>query len=230
MPLAKLTISDTSGQASPLPDVEAQFNPTELTVTASASYAEVAVPGLRQPLLQFIRGETRVLTAELFFDGTDTQTKVVNKVTDPGTASSAPPPQGGPCQDVAALRAYTEIASELHAPPVCTVSWGQQLSFVGVITNLQEKYTVMAEDGQFLRARVSITVKSYVPARPQAQASATESPDRFKTRVVKEGDRLDLIAAQEYGDPTLWTVIARANGLARPRVLALGSVLQIPPL
>ena len=72
--MERLQISDASGQKKPLITVEAQFNPTELSITRGANYAEVAVPGLRQPLLQFVRGETQVLTAELFFDGTDTQT------------------------------------------------------------------------------------------------------------------------------------------------------------
>jgi len=227
-------LPEHSEQKPRLPAVQAQFNPTELSLTSGANYAEIAVPGLRQPLLQFVRGETRVLTVELFFDGTDIQTGVVENVTDPSVPSAPKPPTGASPNDpptpLSRLRAYTEIASDLHAPPVCTVTWGQQLSFTGVITNLQEKFTLFGESGQFLRARVTVTVKSYVPAGTQARATSGQSPDRFKTHVVREGDRIELIAADEYGSPLLWRTIAEANGLARPRLLKVGTVLQIPPL
>jgi hypothetical protein len=229
-----LQISDTSGQKKPLITVEAQFNPTEMSITRGANYAEVAVPGLRQPLLQFVRGETQVLTAELFFDGTDTQTSVTDKTADPSTPSLTAPLTGVSTQDkrrdLSALRAYSEIASDLHAPPVCTVRWGDKLAFTGVVTSLTEKFVMFGENGEVLRARVTLTVKSYVAAGTQAQTTSSQSPDRFKTRVVKEGDRIDLIASEEYGDPGLWTTLAKANDLARPRVLRVGSVLQIPPL
>jgi hypothetical protein len=220
---SNLTITDVSGQQEPVPTLTAQFNPTEFSITSGASYAEVAVPGLRQPLLQFVRGETRTLTAELLFDGSDSYTSVVDKVSDPGISAS-------PLNYVDLLRRYTEISSELHAPPVCNVRWGQNTDFVGVVTSLQERFVLFAEDGSILRARVSVTIKSYVPAGSQARVSDTQSPDRFKTRVVKTGDRLDRIAADEYGDPTLWRNIALYNDIARPRLLKAGTVLQIPPL
>jgi nucleoid-associated protein YgaU len=81
-----------------------------------------------------------------------------------------------------------------------------------------------------LRARVTVSFKSYEPIDIQAKSVKTQSPDRYKTRTVREGDRLDLIAADEYGDPTLWRPIAQENNLASPRQLAVGSVLVIPTL
>ena len=56
------------------------------------------------------------------------------------------------------------------------------------------------------------------------------SPDRTKTRTVRAGDRYDLIAAEEYGDAAYWRVLAAANGDERPRLLAPGTVISIPPL
>ena len=57
-----------------------------------------------------------------------------------------------------------------------------------------------------------------------------QSPDRTKTRAIRLGDRYDLIAQEEYGDPALWKVIAAANGDDRPRLLAPGRVIEVPPL
>lgn len=41
------------------------------------------------------------------------------------------------------------------------------------------------------------------------------------TRVMQEGERIDVIAGEEYGDSTLWWIIAAASGI--------GWVLQAPP-
>src|SRR5258708_37089535 len=51
--------------------IDAQFNPTELTPTKGEQFAEIAIPGLDSPVLQFIRGVSETVSLELFFDGTD---------------------------------------------------------------------------------------------------------------------------------------------------------------
>ena len=38
------------------------------------------------------------------------------------------------------------------------------------------------------------------------------------------------LAAEEYGDPALWDVLAAANGDDRPRLLKPGRLIEIPPL
>ena len=37
------------------------FNPTDYTISKKTSYAEAAVPGLDSPIIQFNRGEARIL-------------------------------------------------------------------------------------------------------------------------------------------------------------------------
>src|SRR3954451_24043483 len=49
---------------------EVQFNPTEYTLEKSVQLAEIAIPGLDSPLLQFVRGQNERLTLDLFFDTT----------------------------------------------------------------------------------------------------------------------------------------------------------------
>ena len=51
--------------------VEVQFNPTEYTLTKGNQLAEIPIPGLDQPILQFVRGQTETLTLDLFFDSTE---------------------------------------------------------------------------------------------------------------------------------------------------------------
>lgn len=47
--------------------------------------------------------------------------------------------------------------------------------------------------------------------------------------VAQEGDRLDLLAAEFYGDETLWFTIARANGLGKGSMsIPPGTIVRIP--
>jgi Contractile injection system tube protein/LysM domain len=193
----------------PAEGVTVLFNPTEYEITRNVNYAEIAVPGLQVPLLQFVRGDSQVLSVELFLDKTTTRESVA--------------------ADLAALRGFVTIDSDLHAPPVCQFQWGD-ITFEGVVASFREKFTLFDDSGHILRARVTLSVKSYTPAAVQYREQNLQSPDRTKSRVVHEGDRLEAIAAEEYGDPTQWRVIARANGITRPRLLRLGQVLTIPPL
>lgn len=69
--------------------------------------------------------------------------------------------------------------------------------------------------------------------REKAKKSEGQQPDStgesdLKTRVVEEGDTLWDIAAEEYGDPTKWPVIADANDIDNPRNLEVGTTLVIP--
>lgn len=202
---------------SPEEPVEVMFNPTEYGIDRSVSYAEVAVPGLPMPLLQFVRGESQTLSLELFLDGSRTREAVGEDASN--TVESK----------LAELRKFVEIDSDLHTPPLCRFKWGQ-VDFLGVVTSLQERFALFKEDGRILRARVTLSLKSFEAADVQYRRINRQSPDRTKTWVVKEGERLDQIAAAEYNDPTLWRAIARANGMHRPRALVPGQVLRIPAL
>lgn len=45
---------------------------------------------------------------------------------------------------------------------------------------------------------------------------------------VVNGDRFDLIAFKYYNNPSLWWVIAIANGLSLPTEIENGMILRIP--
>ncbi|HSW22250.1 MAG TPA: hypothetical protein VLJ62_05750 [Burkholderiaceae bacterium] len=207
MALVKATLTNVAVAAAT--PVSVMFNPDLLTVTTNMLYPEISVPGLRTPLLQFIRGEAKTLAAELFLDQSDTGVSLADKLR--------------------ALRAFVTIDSDLHAPPVCRFEWGDT-QFTGVMVEFSEKFQMFDDSGRILRARVTVKFKSYEPAALQLREINRHSPDRTKRRTVRAGDRYELIAEQEYGDPTYWRVLAAANGDERPRLLAPGTVLEIPPL
>jgi nucleoid-associated protein YgaU len=192
-----------------------QFNPTDYAIDRGVVYADMPVPGLRMPLLQFVRGESNTLTLDLFLDGTDARAS-----TDPEQTVE---------KRLEHVREFVTIASDLHAPPVCLFQW-HQTKFQGVVTSMKEKYQLFDETGKVLRARVTLTLKSFEAAEVQLREMNRNSPDRTRVRVVRDGDTLSSIAREAYGDPRLWRPIAELNGIDRPRFLVAGTALRIPSL
>lgn len=207
MALEKARIVDVS--VDPEVAIDVLFNPTGLDVEHRTGYAELTVPGLATPILQFIRGDGQVLALELFLDRTNRRETVE--------------------ADLERLRRFVRIDGKLHAPPVCRFDWGA-LRFQGVITSLKERFTLFAEDGRVLRARLTVQIRSYRSAEVQRRELKLESPDRTRVHVFKAGETLAGLADRAYGDPRLWTVIARANDVDRPRFVAPGTPLRIPAL
>ncbi len=205
MGLVKAKIVNVSVE--PPAPIEVLFNPTDYGINRGANYTELQVPGLSTPILQFIRGEARTIDLELFLDGTNKRKPVED--------------------DLDKLRQFVSINGKLHAPPVCRFEWGK-VSFQGVVTSLKEKFQLFAEDGQVLRARVTLSIKSYESAEVQLRNLRRSSPDRTQVRVFREGESLALIANEMYGDSRLWRLIALENNIQRPRFIEPGTPLRIP--
>jgi hypothetical protein len=189
--------------------VEVMFNPTDYGIDRGASYAELDVPGLDTPILQFIRGEAQTLSLTLFLDGSDGRQPVIKALNQ--------------------LRAFVTIDGNLHAPPICLFQWGDQ-SFQGVVTSLKEKFSLFDSSGNVVRATVTLSLKSYVPVQVQVHAQKPASPDRTRVRSVRDGETLAQLANEAYGQPRLWRPIATENGIDRPRFLQAGQTLRIPAI
>ena len=65
MPLAKASIEPIRPRGD---KIELLFNPTQYSLDASNQIAEIGVPGLRAPVLQFVRGGGRTLSLDVFLD------------------------------------------------------------------------------------------------------------------------------------------------------------------
>lgn len=230
----------------PIDPIDVMFNPTEYQITRNMSYADVNVPGLSMPILQFVRGESQQLQLELFIDSSDRkepspsippgnpQTAATNEDIagiEPVPLDKWPSLAKSPYAEhrLMALRRLAQIDSELHAPPVIEFSWAAA-RFQGVITSFTEKFTMFDDKGHIVRARVTLQLKSWRNPDQLFSEVNPKSPDRTKTRVLRAGERLDMIAAEEYGDPAQWPAIAKANGITRPRVVPVGTLLVVPPL
>jgi nucleoid-associated protein YgaU len=112
------------------------------------------------------------------------------------------------------------------------VTWGEHLALKAVAESVQIRFTLFSEDGVALRARVTLMLRSYRTLGEQLRALNLQSPDQSKSRRVRAGDTLALIAYDAYGDPTLWRAVAAANPelTADPLRLKPGSLLKLPPL
>ncbi len=124
--------------------------------------------------------------------------------------------------DVAALAL---VRTELHRPPRCRLWWGRYLLLTGVLTSVAEDYSRFLADGTPVRANLTCTFTEAI-----SDATELHSADVNKQRTVRRGETLSAIALEEYNDPTRWRLIAEANKISNPRLLAPGTVLVIPPL
>jgi len=145
----------------------------------------------------FVRGQTRTLSLELFFDSTRV---------------------GRSLENVLDVRLMTDLVAELgriqpttHAAPRITFIWGVGLSFRAIVDNVQQKFTLFNPAGIPVRATLTMSFKEYKTLEEQLKTLNLQSADHSKRRVVRQRDTLARIAYEEYGDAELWRVIADGN-------------------
>ena len=205
-----------------------EYAPAEISFSKSAQFAEVAIPGLEQPLIQFVRGDAETLSLELFFDSTQDGT---------GGAAVAVTDR------VEAFHKLVSVRGELHAPPLVRVFWGDNFPgtamgdtetagevFTAVVQSVQRRFTLFSPDGKPLRATVSLSLKHYATVAEQVEAINYRSADHTRIHIVAEGETLPLIAHDAYADARKWRVIAQHNNLFDVRALKPGDRLELPPL
>ncbi len=207
----------------PLLVVPCLFNPKELSVEKSNQFAEVNIPGLPSPIFQFVRGNARSVSMDLFFDtfeeGIDVRV-FTDRITgwDAGSMFSKLP---------GAAKGLMDIDSELHAPPVCLFIWGAFI-FQCIIDRVSKRFTMFLPEGIPVRATLSVTLKEYREVEVQVKEISFQSADLTKRWVVTQGDSLWSIAAKEYGNPGAWRLIADANKIDNPRIITPGEELVVP--
>ena len=215
---AKLEIEKEVGKTV----IEVLFNPSEYQLTDSANYSEKKVPGMDGPIIQYVSGNATELSLNLFLD-----TYVAK------SSSMIPLGSSGSSSDVSYITKQiadaTSIDGSLHRPPKVTFKWGS-LNFQGVVTRFNHTYTMFTESGMPVRAKVSLTFKALISPKDSSRKSPFESPDRTKYRTIRQGVGLWDIANMEYGDPDMWKVIARENGILNPLDVRPGQVVKLPAL
>lgn len=211
----KLTIKPVDPPG--LPELSVPFNPNAYSIGKSVTWTPQSNKNLNAPPLLFGGGGSRTLQLELFFDVTE-------------------PIDGQEIKDVRDLtNAVAALARKVKdgSPPVCEIHWGAKthgsdFPFKGVVTSLGQRFTYFRPTGEPVRAVVNLTFLEYKkPGEDQR-----ETDPELTTRVVRRGDTVTSLATEAYRDPSLWRVIAQANGIDDPRGLdrEIGRVLTIPKI
>jgi nucleoid-associated protein YgaU len=214
--LEKAIITNTITQE----QIPVMFNPTDYTVTQDINYAQSPIPGLSQPLLQFVNGSVPTLEMELFLDTNET-------VQSNGRIIAAARSD---------VRLVTQqitnlmvIDSTSHAPPVLVFTWAS-LSFTCVLARTAQKFVMFLSDGTPVRARMQVLFQGYTTGTTESKERKRHTADYSKTYVVGQGDTLSKIATAVYGNAELWRPIGMNNDLDDSIELRVGQELLIPQL
>lgn len=191
------------------PAIPVMFNPEEYTVNKDNNFAQIAVPGLSGPLLQFVNGNMQTLEMELLVDTYEA---------------------GGDVRDeVGKITAFLEIQSDTHAPPVLEFTWAS-LTFTCVLARVSQRFIMFRSDGTPVRARLNVTFNEFIDGEREAKEVNRQTVDFTKVHVVGQGETISHIAGKLYGNSQLWRPIAIANEIDDPRSLAIGQELRVPSL
>ena len=198
-------------------DIDFQFNPTELTLSKSASWTSRQSPLFKfASLPNFAGAQAHSLSFTIFLDSSMT-------------------PSGTTVQDqVEALLKCCEVTDESIAllqpsTPWVFFQWGSfsTVSFNAYMESVTAKYTYFNSSGVPLRATCDLSIKQ-IPPLLGGQNPTSGALAAHRSHRVVAGDTLQSLAWREYGDATVWRTIAEANGIDDPLRLQNGDELLIP--
>lgn len=209
-----------------------EYNPAGFETAKEANWAEIGVPGLDFPLQQFVRGNLKTLSIEVYlnrdFYGKEHDVR----------------------GSVERLESLVESAEESKAPPICVFQWGR-FDFVCVVGSVSVSYSMFDRGGDPIEATVSLSLRRYIEKdlsfllprqdvnlplprevqRPVFSGWAKGSGSVFspveegtltaaqklaqegqtRTHEAEEGESFQEMARKHYGEPSLWRVIEFAN-------------------
>jgi hypothetical protein len=220
--LAKaLIVNTTTGET-----FAVMYNPEELKLEQGNTFAEVGIPGLDAPPMQYVRGKARALTMELFFDTYEDGVDVR--------------------RHTAPIVGLLDKQPQTKAPPVLLFSMGR-LQFRCVLVDAGQRFTMFLRDGTPVRSTLSVRLQEYVEVdievrqglffgSPTISAAVNRAAAAVgagaliaaAAHVVVQGDTLSGLAAAYLGDPARWREIADANAVEDPFDLPPGMALVIP--
>lgn len=201
--------------------IEVCFNPKEYSLEKSVEWdAEKAFSDAPAP--EFKAPKPMTLSVTLQFDCYEERANVRDKWVrklEKLTMMKKQPKNAGD---------FKQHKKELR-PPVILFVWGR-FTFKGVVESLSQKYTMFLSDGTPVRAECALKIRSVldVDVDDDKSHAQTTKGGNTKSYQVKEGDRLDLIAATELGDAGRWAEIAALNDIVDASTMDGKKQLDIP--
>lgn len=199
--------------------IECLFNPTEYTFYKTNNWTMARQRGANVPQLEFGGGNPAELKMQLVFDtyesGEDVRTRYTNALWELARVN----------------RQRQDPRTRRSTPPRCEFRWGTMWSFRAVVAEIRQQFTLFLPNGTPVRAVVDVTFRQVEDEGlyPRQNPTSGGMPGQ-RTHLVKEGERLDWIAAQEYGEARHWRYIAEVNHIDNPFEIRPGTVLSLPPL
>jgi len=191
--------------------VDCMFRPKELSMSKNNTWNEKDVKEGDLPILEFGGGKPAELKMQLFFD-TYEKGEDVRNYTDK-------------------VWKLMDVSNDKKRPPRCQFTWGIYLSFKAVIYSLSQQYTLFLPNGMPVRSTLDVSFRQSVDEKKRpSQNPTTVCKPGYRTRQVRQGETLDLIAFEEYGDPNRWRFLADINKLDDPLSLPDGTLLAIAPI
>ena len=180
-PTAKCSIFNLDTKA----EVEALFNPTELSISKSVPWSQHDESKGDNPHLEFTKAEPMELSVELLFDTYETRENVYELF-------------------IKRLQSFTLALETEKRPPMILFSWGEQFpEFKGVITSLTTKYTMFLRDGRPVRAACSLKIKQAEKVDLKEAQSGGGSQSEAQRRQSESGTTVqqgDERRADRFGD------------------------------
>jgi hypothetical protein len=199
--LAKATITNTATSDR----FQVMYNPDELRLEQGNNFAEVGIPGLDAPPVQYVRGKARTLAMDLFFDSYEADQDVRTHT--------------GPLVKLLDKEPLTK------APPVLLFSMGQ-FNFQCVLVDAAQRFTMFRRDGTPVRSTIAARFQEFVRVEIEIEHGLFVGPPTLHN--VVRSETASAIAAAVLGDPARWREVAEANGLDDPLNIPSGITLQVP--
>jgi hypothetical protein len=200
-------------------NIPCMFNPSEFGLTKAATWHTPPSTGKDTSGLQFQQGQAATMSLNLTFDTTDTG-EPVTKHTDRLLTLVTVDPQ---------LPGFS-AESNKGRPPWCMFVWGSFVSFKAVVESVHLTFTYFGSDGTPLRAKTVLSLKQFDGQEKWPQNPTSGTPHPHSVRWLLPGQTLDRIAAEVYGDPGKWRLIADANGILDPLKLPEGTPILVPTI
>lgn len=189
------------------------YKPEKLSFSKSMNWTELKTPKRNAPTARFTGGGPEKLQLKLFLESSRAGFLGISGY-------------------IFLLKQLMQVPPVLlDQPPLVMFIWGLITSQMSYIQDLSYEYTFFDPSGKPLVAEVSLSLVEYdmnwMKLLGQNPTSRTEPR---KTWIVSEGQTLDWIAYQEYGDSAQWRHIAQVNNLANPMELHAGQILKLTPI
>lgn len=171
--------------------IEVMYNPESLTLSQHAT-----VDGVGNNVY-FSRTDPDDLVVTLFFDSYEDRTDIRAKT-----------------NVILLLTEPWPVDGKLAVPPTVRFMWGSDNLFTGIVTRVEQKFTMFLPSGVPVRADLTVTFKEVLTDTEDLKAQGFDNCRRLWT--VSATDRLHSIAYATLGDRTQWRLIAYANGIYDP--------------